>query len=276
MLENLLGRIAAILERSQSSRLGWLKTHFLDVVAQRQEPNEPLPRVERNSSEFGSMLESLTKLEGELAAAKEAVHDSVLKHEGLLAKVSKKQKEYSAALDELQASEEENKPLKLKVQQLTRDVTRHREAIDQATEPPARPDPPPPPLTPAPANLASASPGAASSASAPGSAAPMPFMAKVAAIKGAFGLDAAMQAVPALTRAKELIGLVGPEMGNAAATQIMQFLGNIASIRREFQLDESTAPADVIKKANEQCGLIGADLTSTLAEQVEAIMRLIE
>ena len=180
LLQKLLGAMSALIEQSQSSRLGWLRTHFLDVVVQRIEPVQPLPPVEKNSPEYGRMLESLTKLEDELLAAHDAAHESTLKHEGLLSKVSKKQKEYAAALDELLASEEENEPLKLKVQQLTLEVSRHRQVIDDATDPlppPPVTQPPitQPPITPSPgtpaagtsaANLASASGGAGAASSA--------------------------------------------------------------------------------------------------------------
>ena len=300
LLQKLLGAMSALIEQSQSSRLGWLRTHFLDVVVQRIEPVQPLPPVEKNSPEYGRMLESLTKLEDELLAAHDAAHESTLKHEGLLSKVSKKQKEYAAALDELLASEEENEPLKLKVQQLTLEVSRHRQVIDDATDPlppPPVTQPPitQPPITPSPgtpaagtsaANLASASGGAgaassASSASASavaGGSGELSFMGKVAAIKDAFGLGAAMQAMPAIERAKQIIGLdtggAGRiHKGGAAATLIMQFLDTIARIRREFELPSDMMPSDVIEKANAVLGLPAQ--TGTLVEQAETIMDMV-
>ena len=296
LLQKLLGAMSALIEQSQSSRLGWLRTHFLDVVVQRIELVQPLPPVEKNSPEYGRMLESLTKLEDELLAAHDAAHESTLKHEGLLSKVSKKQKEYAAALDELLASEEENEPLKLKVQQLTLEVSRHRQVIDEATDPPPPVTQPPitqPPITPSPgtpaagtsaANLASASGGAASSASSASASAvaggggELSFMGKVAAIKDAFGLGAAMQAMPAIERAKQMIGLdtggdVRIHKGGAAATLIMQFLDTIARIRREFELPSHVMPSDVIEKANAVLGLPAQ--TGTLVEQAEIIVEMI-
>ena len=88
------------------------------------------------------------------------------------------------------------------------------------------------------------------------SSAEMSFMDKVKALKLAFCLDDSLKAAQAISKAKELIGLVGADKLPAQATQIMQFLEKVAMIKAEFNMAENLPVADVINGSNEELGLL--------------------